>query len=83
MGINIKHEAYEQAIRRLASEQGVSLTDAIGLAVLNELDRRERQAHSADLMTRLREVREHFAAAPVLDPRPYREILYDEDGLPK
>jgi len=83
IGINIKHEAYERAIRKLASDQGVSLTDAIGLAVLNELERRERQERSADFMTRLLEVQRHFAMAPILDPRPYREILYDEDGLPK
>ena len=37
MGISIKHEEIERAIRRLASERGLSLTDAIGLAVRHEL----------------------------------------------
>lgn len=83
MGINIKHDAYEKAIRELASSRGLSLTDAIGLAVCNEL-RRDREAErKADFMARVREAQAIFAAAPVLDPRPYRDILYDDDGLPK
>ena len=83
MGINIKHDAYEQAIRELAASRGLSLTDAIGMAVCNELDRDRQKDRAADFMQRVREVQAAFAAAPILDPRPYREILYDEDGLPK
>lgn len=83
MGINIKHDEYEQAIRQLAASRGVSLTDAIGMAVCNEL-RRDREAeHKIDFMARVREAQAIFAAAPVLDDRTPDEILgYDEHGLP-
>ncbi len=83
MGINIKHDAYEQAIRELAASRGLSLTDAIGMAVCNELQRDREAERKADFIQRVREVQAAFAAMPVLDPRPYREMLYDEDGLPK
>ena len=83
MGINIKHDAYEQAIRELAASRGLSLTDAIGMAVRNELDRDRRKEQAAEFMQRVREVQAAFAAAPVLDPRTPDEILgYDEHGLP-
>ncbi|MEH3157874.1 MAG: type II toxin-antitoxin system VapB family antitoxin [Sphingomonas taxi] len=83
MGINIKHDAYEQAIRELAASRGLSLTDAIGLAVCNELQRDREAERKADFMARVREAQAIFAAAPVLDPRTPDEILgYDENGLP-
>ncbi|WP_137899703.1 type II toxin-antitoxin system VapB family antitoxin [Sphingomonas sp. 2SG] len=83
MGINIKHDGHERAIRQLAASRGLSLTDAIGLAVGNELARDREQERKDDFMRRVREVQAAFEAAPVLDPRPYREILYDENGLPQ
>lgn len=82
MGINIKHDAYEQAIRELAANRGLSLTDAIGMAVCNELGRDREAERKADFIQRVREVQAAVAAMPVLDPRPYREMLYGEDGLP-
>ena len=83
MGINIKHDEYERAIRELAASRGVSLTDAIGMAVCNEL-RRDREAErKTDFMTRVRQAQAIFAAAPMLDDRTPDEILgYDEHGLP-
>ena len=83
MGINIKHDAYEQAIRELAASRGLSLTDAIGLAVRNELNRDRQKERAADFRHRVREAQAIFAVAPVLDPRTPDEILgYDEHGLP-
>ena len=39
MGISIKHDEYERLIRQLAEDRGTSLTEAIGVAVRNEIDR--------------------------------------------
>ncbi|WP_293874273.1 MULTISPECIES: type II toxin-antitoxin system VapB family antitoxin [unclassified Sphingomonas] len=83
MGINIKHDAYEQAIRELAASRGLSLTDAIGMAVCNELQRDREAERKAGFMARVREAQAIFAAAPMIDPRTPDEILgYDENGLP-
>lgn len=83
MGINIKHDEYERSIRELAASRGRSLTDAIGLAVCNELQR-DREAESKDNVLKcVREVQAAFAAMPIVDPRTPDEILgYDEFGLP-
>lgn len=87
MGIAIDQAEVERAIRTLAEMRGQSPEDIVGEVMLRELsaemDRRERQSRSDDLMSRLRDAQRYFAAAPILDPRPYRDILYDEDGLPK
>ncbi|MGP7796574.1 type II toxin-antitoxin system VapB family antitoxin [Sphingomonas sp. CLY1604] len=83
MGINIKHDAYEQAIRELAANRGLSLTDAIGMAVCNELERDREAERRADFLQSVREVQAAFAAMPVRDPRMPDEIIgYDEHGLP-
>lgn len=83
MGINIKHDAYEQAIRELAANRGLSLTDAIGMAVCNELQRDREAERKAELLRNVREAQAIFAAAPILDDRTPDEIIgYDEHGLP-
>lgn len=87
MGIEIDQAEVERAIRTLAEMRGQSPEDIVGEVMLRELsqelERREHRARGDDLMSRLREARRYFAHTPVLDPRPYRDILYDEDGLPK
>lgn len=83
MGISIKHDAYEQAIRELAASRGLSLTEAIGMAVCNELQRDREAERKAEFLQRVREVQAAFAAIPDRDPRTPDEILgYDEFGLP-
>ena len=83
MGISIKHDEYERLIRQLATERGTSLTEAVGLAVRHELDRTPKPEIEESFMERVRRAQAIVAAAPILDPRPYKEILYDEDGLPR
>lgn len=56
MGITIEHDAHERAIRQLAERRGLSLTDAIGLAVNRELARDIEQDRKDDFMRRVREV---------------------------
>lgn len=86
MGISIKHSEIEREIRTLASRRGTSLTDAIGQAVRAELARDTAdQPLSSDRQTWLDEVKAIQAEVRrlTIDPTPYRELLYDEDGLPK
>ena len=81
MGINVKNEAVVAAIRRLAAERRVDLTEAIRLAVEGELERGS-QAERGRLR-RMRAVADRVATLPLLDRRAEEEILgYDESGLP-
>ncbi|WP_419809011.1 type II toxin-antitoxin system VapB family antitoxin [Sphingomonas sp.] len=83
MGISIKHDEYERAIRQLATERGLSLTDAIGIAVRNELKREGTPVRFESYLHQIREAQTIIATMPVLDPRTPDEILgYDEHGLP-
>jgi len=83
MDVHIQREAHEEAIRELAASRGLSLSDAIGLAVCNELERDREKLRRAEYFERVREAQAIFAAAPLLDPRTPDEIIgYDEHGLP-
>ena len=83
MDVHIQREAHEEAIRKLAASRGLSLSDAIGLAVCNELERDREKLRRAEYFERVREAQAIFAAAPLLDPRTPDEIIgYDEHGLP-
>ncbi|KQT32070.1 hypothetical protein ASG29_09475 [Sphingomonas sp. Leaf412] len=80
MGISIKHEEIERAIRRLATERGLSLTDAIGMAVHREL---ERSVERPPLEERIRRIQDRVATYEI-DPRTPDEIIgYDEHGAPR
>jgi hypothetical protein len=83
MGINIKHAEVERDIRELARTRGTSLTDAIGLAVRAELERDAAARRTAEFDAIIRKAQALAREAEIIDPRPYREIIYDEDGLPK
>ncbi len=81
MGINIKNLEVEAAVRRLATDRGVDLTEAIRLAVDNEWRRSERTQRGR--LRRMRAIADRVAALPVRDVRTDEEILgYDEAGLP-
>jgi antitoxin VapB len=83
MDVHIRREAHEEAIRELAASRGLSFSDAIGLAVCNELERDREKLRRADYFERVREAQAIFAAAPLIDPRTPDEIIgYDEYGLP-
>lgn len=92
MGINLDSAELDMA-RQLALHQGMTLDGAVGAALRRDLERQglaskpeltteERQQRSQEFHAMVSEIQERIAALPVLDPRPYREILYDEDGLP-
>ena len=83
VGINIKHDEYEAAIRELAFHDGVSLTDAIGQAVLEKLERQRTAAARESYVERARRLQAYVANLPILDDRTPDEIIgYDEHGLP-
>jgi antitoxin VapB len=81
MSLNIKNTEVEAAIRQLANERGIDLTEAIRLAIRHELDR-GRPARLARLR-RMRSVADRIATLPLRDNRSDEEILgYDASGLP-
>ncbi len=81
MAINIKNAQVEQAIRKLAAQLGVDLTEAVERAVTHELARNVRVQEAR--LYRMKAIAERVAALPVRDARTNEEILgYDERGLP-
>jgi antitoxin VapB len=81
MGISIKNTEVEAAVRQLATQRGVDLTEAIRFAVSRELERSGRETKAR--LRRMRAVADRVAALPLRDRRTDEEILgYDETGLP-
>jgi len=82
MGINIKNPEVEAAIRRLAAQERVDLTEAVRLAVTRELKRGGARG-SGRRLSRMRAIADRIAALPLRDQRSEEEILgYDSAGLP-
>lgn len=81
MGLNIKNREVEAAIRQLAEQRGVDLTEAVRLAVRHELERGRNGYESR--LARMRSIADRVATLPLLDSRSSDEILgYDDIGLP-
>ncbi len=81
MSLNIKNIEVETAIRRLAKERGVDLTEAIRLAVMHELERGQSVVRAR--LRRMRSMADRIAAMPVRDHRSDEDILgYNDLGLP-
>ncbi len=84
MAINIKDEATDRLARALAEKTGESLTEAIGNAVRERLERLRGRPRANDLLEDLRSIAHRCAALPEKDSRSADEILdYDERGLPR
>lgn len=82
MGISIKNTEVEDAVRRLAAQKGVDLTEAIRVAVEHELERSRPNAEAR--LARMRAVADRIAALPVRDSHSDEEIIgYDDAGLPR
>ena len=81
MSLNIKNSEVVAAVRRLALERGVDLTEAIRLAVVHELEGGKHVA--AARLSRMRSVADRVVALPIRDKRSAEEILgYDAAGIP-
>ena len=83
VAISLKDAETDRLAREVAALTGETLTDAIRKALAERLEReRLRRAQPADLAARLREIGEHCASLPDLDPRSPEDIVnYDETGL--
>jgi antitoxin VapB len=84
MSLNIKDEETHRLARQLAHLTKESMTEAVGKAVRERLER-VRQAEGNGLAERLLKIGKECAAHL---KEPYRsidhgELLYDEKGLPK
>jgi len=80
MALSIKNEEADELARELAALTGKSITEAIVMALREQLARTRSKENVGDAVRRLME---EFAQYPVLDDRPADEILgYDEYGLP-
>lgn len=90
MGLNIKRPQAEQAIRELAAVDGISLTDAVEVAVKEALERRRGRTAEDEAKRRrkfevlMRDIERRTPPAPALPEghRSNHDELYGEDGLP-
>ena len=85
MPLNIKDENTHQAARELAQARGVSITEAVTVAIQEALVRERGQRHrqKSDLSNTLDEIALHCADLPLLDARSPDDILgYDDSGAP-
>lgn len=82
MALSIKDPETDRLARALAAATGLSLTDAIRMALAERLER-ERQRPLRGLTAEVRRIQERLAQLPVHDARTPDELLgYDEHGLP-
>ena len=79
MALSIKNPEADDLARELAARTGTGLTEAVLLALREQL-RRTPRTQEADLATELLAIGARCSALPVLDPRTAEEILDDEAG---
>jgi len=83
MSLNIKDPTTDSLARELAEVTGESITQAVGVAVRERLERLSAGRSNRRLADELDRIARRCATLPVLDGRPEDEILgYDEQGLP-
>ncbi len=83
MALSLKDAETDRLAREVAALTGESLTEAVRLALAERLERETlRRGQAGGLAARLRDIGEHCAALPDLDPRSPDEIVgYDETGM--
>jgi antitoxin VapB len=82
--MSIKNEATERLARKVASETGESLTEAIQKSLEERWQRLKAKRRNRLLPAQLEDVLRRVDALPTLDSRPDDEILgYDEHGAPR
>jgi antitoxin VapB len=83
MALSIKHPDADRLARALAARTGLSLTDAILLALREQLNRTA-SPQGTSLADELMALGQRCASLPVLDPRSPDALLgYDDSGLPR
>jgi antitoxin VapB len=81
MGLNIKNDETHRLAAQLAALTGETMTKAVTVAILERIERLQRQRHVPEVLARVQEiVRKSGGAQPYTD---HAELLYNEHGLPK
>jgi antitoxin VapB len=84
VAVSIKNHETERLARELARRAGVSITEAITIALREQLAREEGRRNTPSVRDELLAIGRRCAALPDLDTRRPDEILgYDELGLPR
>jgi antitoxin VapB len=83
MALNIKNPDADRLARELAELTGLSITDALVLAIQEKLDRERARGNATRRVRDISRIRERFNALPLRDTRHADDIVgYDKDGLP-
>lgn len=81
MALSIKNDTAERLARRVASETGESLTEAIIRSLEERLERLKGRRSAPDLLETLMAIGQRCSSLPDLDTRSPDEILaYDDVG---
>lgn len=84
MPLNIKSPEADRLAHELAKATGVSLTEAVTIALRERLATVRRHSKRDLLHAEVAKIQEFVASLPNLDSRTDEEILgYDEFGLPR
>ena len=86
MGINIKNEETNKAIKELAALTGNNLTQTIDYAVREQLRQSRHQQKKETLAEDLLAIGRRLTAKmkkPLPTMKELDDMMYDEDGLPK
>ena len=84
MPLSIKNEQTERLARRVASETGESLTEAIHNSLAERWERLRSRQRGRILTSQLEDILHRVDANPTLDSRTEEEIIgYDEQGMPR
>jgi len=84
MPLNIKHPEADRLARALAQQTGHTITDAVILALREQLRRQTGRTRLPSLREELLGISDRCAALPDFDTRSPEEILgFDEHGLPR
>jgi antitoxin VapB len=93
MSINIKRPETVELVRKLAELRGEGLTQTIHEVLSAAYERAATDAAKLEAATKaerlakmlasVAEIQARVSKYKIIDPRPWKEILYDEDGLPQ
>jgi antitoxin VapB len=84
MALSIKNEATERLARKVASETGETLTEAIQISLKERLERLKLHRSGKVITEQINDLLRRVDALPIQDSRSADEILgYDGDGLPR
>lgn len=84
MALSIKNAETERLARQVAEETGESLTQAIGRALKERLQRLRQQRRRGVVAEKVHDILQRVDSLPTLDRRPEEDILgYDDQGMPR